>query len=68
MEQGVVRRTQGSAVFLYPQPETAVSERAEGHEQTEDNEQGGEETVQGKVKWVSGEEADQVSLVHTQCC
>ena len=28
----------------------------------------GEETVQGKVKWVSGEEADQVSLVHTQCC
>ena len=37
----MARRTQGSAVLLYPQPETAVSERAQGHEQTEDNERGG---------------------------
>ena len=48
MEQGVVRRTQGSAVLLYPQPETAVNERAEGHEQTEDNEQGGGGDCSGK--------------------
>ena len=27
-----------------------------------------EETVQGKVKWLSGEEVGQVSLVRTQCC
>ena len=55
-------------VFLPPQPEAAVSERAEGQEQTKDNERGGKETVQGKVKWVSGEEADPVSLAHAHCC
>lgn len=34
-------------------------------QRTKNNEQGGKETVQGKVKWVSGKEMDQVGLVHT---
>ena len=41
-----------------------ISERAEV-QRTKNNEQGGKETVQGKMKWVSGKEMDQVGLVHT---
>lgn len=66
--QGMGMKTQVSHCptqhcFLHPQSEIRVSGRT-GQKQRKNNEQRWKNTVQGKVKWVSGEN-DQVRLVHT---
>lgn len=67
MGQGMGMKTQVSPCptqhgFLHPQPEITISGRA-GQEQRKNDEQRWKNTVQGKVKWVSGDN-DQVRLVH----